>query len=217
MPMPSGQSARCASREERCAAVVADQDAWIARLLEGDDEAARCLMAVVGARLSSAVRRLLSGDADVEDVVQEAYLRAFRALPGFRGDALLSTWLHRIAVNCALMHLRARGRRPEVPLDMTVGLGKHVMWSGPSPESAAIHRQTTVGVRDAINRLPAGYRAAVERVHLGEAPLAQAAAELGVTRNALKIRTLRGRRALKARLIEAGVVSHEGDSTLRRE
>ena len=59
-------------------------------------------------------RRLLRSDDDAADAVQEAFVSAFRAINSFEGGARLSTWLHRIVVNAALMKLRTRARRPEV-------------------------------------------------------------------------------------------------------
>jgi len=67
-------------------------------------------------RLLAVARRILRNEADAEDAVQDAFASALRNLDGFRGDARLSTWLHRIVCNAALMRLRSRRRRPECPL-----------------------------------------------------------------------------------------------------
>lgn len=194
------------SRVDRCAYAVADQDALIDRLLEGDEDAADCWMRAYRSRVAAAVRRLLPRHADVEDVVQDTFFQAFRALSRFRRDAQLVTWLHRIAVNRALMQLRARGRRPEVPLDGALN-PEALHWGGHSPEVSAIRAETASRVRDAIETLPGGYRTVIERVHLGETPTRDAAVELGITTNAVKIRAIRGRRALKARLAATGLAT----------
>lgn len=194
------------SRVDRCASAVADQNALIDRLLEGDEDAADCWMRAYRARVAGAVRRLLPRHADVEDVVQDTFFQAFSALSRFRRDAHLATWLHRIAVNRALMQLRARGRRPEVPLDSAPNL-EALGWGGHSPEVSAIRAETTSRVRHAIETLPAGHRTVIERIHLAEASTRDAAAELGITTNAVKIRAIRGRRALKARLAAAGLAT----------
>jgi RNA polymerase sigma-70 factor, ECF subfamily len=67
----------------------------------------------LGGRLHAVARRLVRDDEEAADVVQDAFLSAYRSLPSYRGDAQLSTWLHRIVVNAARMRLRTRGRRFE--------------------------------------------------------------------------------------------------------
>lgn len=187
--------------------MVADQDTLIARLLDGDDDAADCLVSTYRPRLSSAVRRILAADGDVDDVVQETFFYALRALPGFRRDSQLATWLQRIAINRSLMRLRTRRRRPEVSFDAAPALVDGFLWRGQSPEMAAINAEASTRLREAVGRLPKHQREAVERVYLDDASMEEAAAVIGATRNAVKIRALRGRRALKARLVGARVLT----------
>ena len=68
-------------------------------------------------RLKAVAQRILRNDADAEDAVQDAFASALRNIDGFRGDARLSTWLHRIVANAALMRLRSRRRRHESPIE----------------------------------------------------------------------------------------------------
>lgn len=192
---------------DRCARAVADQDALIDRLLHGDEDAAECLVRAYRTRVSGAVRRLLPIDADVEDVVQDTFFQALRALSQFRRDAHLATWLHRIAVNRALMQLRVQRRRPETSLDGMPSLEATLVWRGQSPEVAAIRAEAIVRLRGAIGGLPVGHRIVIERLHLAETPTRETAAELGISPNAVKIRAVRGRRALKARLASAGLAT----------
>ncbi|MGD9902757.1 MAG: RNA polymerase sigma factor [Vicinamibacterales bacterium] len=187
--------------------MVADQDTLIARLLDGDDDAADCLVSTYRPRLSSAVRRILAADGDVDDVVQETFFYALRALPGFRRDSQLATWLLRIAINRSLMRLRTRRRRSEVSLEGAPSLRDALPWKGHSPESAAIDAESSSKLRQAIGRLPDQQRAALEHVYLDEASVIDAAAAIGVSRNALKLRAHRGRRALRTMLAEVGVTS----------
>ena len=87
-----------------------------ARLLEGlrrgDDAAYEELVRSQGGRLLAVTRRILGDEDDARDAVQEAFLSAFKSIDRFQGGSLVSTWLHRIAVNAALMKLRSRRRRP---------------------------------------------------------------------------------------------------------
>jgi RNA polymerase sigma-70 factor, ECF subfamily len=82
----------------------------ILRAQQGDDDAIEALYRRHSARVYSVVRRLAGDDAQADDWAQEAWMRAIRALPSFRGQSLFSTWLHRIAVNCALYGRRRRER-----------------------------------------------------------------------------------------------------------
>jgi len=86
---------------------------------QGDGGAVRALYQRHAARVYAVVRRLAGDDALAEDWAQEAWVRALRALPGFRGDSQFTTWLHRIAVNSALHGRRSRERRTgrEEPMD----------------------------------------------------------------------------------------------------
>lgn len=90
----------------------------IRRAQQGDAVAIRDLYRRYAPRVNAVVRRLAGDDALAEDWAQEAWVRAFRALPAFRGEARFSTWLHRIAVNSALHGRRWRERRVsrEAPL-----------------------------------------------------------------------------------------------------
>jgi RNA polymerase sigma-70 factor, ECF subfamily len=92
----------------------------IRRAQQGDAEAIRDLYRRHAPRVYAVVRRLAGDDALAEDWTQEAWVRAFRALPNFRGEARFSTWLHRIAVNSALHGRRWRDRRVAHEVTMTV-------------------------------------------------------------------------------------------------
>jgi hypothetical protein len=92
-----------------------------AQLLEGlrrgENGAFETLVRQYGSRLLAVARRLLGNEHDAQDVLQEAFLSAFKAIDQFTGNAKLSTWLHRIVVNAALMKLRGRRRRPEESIE----------------------------------------------------------------------------------------------------
>ncbi|HTF32220.1 MAG TPA: sigma-70 family RNA polymerase sigma factor [Myxococcota bacterium] len=91
--------------------------ALLARLRSGESAAFEELVRDHGARLLGVAKRLLRHDEDARDAVQDAFFSAFRGLEKFEGEARLSTWLHRIVVNAALMKLRTRRRKPEAPID----------------------------------------------------------------------------------------------------
>ena len=85
----------------------------VKRVLAGDADAFRLLVDRHGRTLHRLAHRITGSEHDAEDVVQEAFIRAFRQLASWDGRAAVSTWLHRITVNCALDLLRSRQRRPE--------------------------------------------------------------------------------------------------------
>jgi RNA polymerase sigma-70 factor, ECF subfamily len=121
----------------------------ISQAKQGDAEALDALYRRHASRVYSVVRRLTGDDAQAEDAAQETWLRAMRALPSFRGQAMFSTWLHRIAVNCALYGRRRRERNKlrELALPDTL--------TAPSSEGRPLLRMR---LEEAIDRLPEGMR-----------------------------------------------------------
>src|SRR5690606_14449263 len=94
-----------------------DDAALIEGLKAGDEQVFETLVRSYGGRLLAVARRMLRNDEDARDVVQEAFINAFRKRDSFKGDAQISTWLHSIVVNTALMKLRTRRRKPETPIE----------------------------------------------------------------------------------------------------
>ena len=141
----------------------------------------------------------LTGDrGEAEDVAQEAYLRAFRSLKGFREDARFETWLHRIVVNTAMTSLRRRGRLGDLSLDEPDAPER------PAPRTA--DREQQIVDRDALKaamlELPAGLRAALVLQDVYDLPVAEVARHLGIAVGAAKVRVHRARRKLKELLTE---------------
>jgi RNA polymerase sigma-70 factor (ECF subfamily) len=181
----------------------------IAGLRVGDDAAYERLVREHGGAMLAVARRYLRGEDDARDVVQEALLSAFRGIASFDADAKLSTWLHRIVVNCALMKLRTRRRRPEDAIDDLLpsfdeqGAFVHgvVDWDAPAPESLVARRQMRWIVRRCIDRLPESYRALLILRDIEERDTEEAADALGLTVSAVKSRLHRARQALRELLV----------------
>ena len=139
--------------------------------------------------------------------MQEAFLSAFRALDGFEGTSRLSTWLHRIVVNAALMKLRTRRRKPEEPIEALLPRfleDGHVVepfdeWQETSHD-ALERKETCALVRECIERLPETYRTVLLLRDIDEKDTQETAAVLGVSENAVKIRLHRARQALRTLL-----------------
>jgi RNA polymerase sigma-70 factor, ECF subfamily len=176
----------------------------VGRLQSGDEAAFEELVRNHGGRLLSVARRLLGGSEDAQDAVQEAFIKAFRAIHSFEERSQLHTWLHRILVNTALMKLRARRRRPEESIDdmlPTFASDGHQAVESREWSDALLERKETAGiVRDAISRLPEAYRVVLVLRDLEERDTSETARILGTTTTVVKVRLHRARQALRTLL-----------------
>ena len=153
-------------------------------------------------------RRIVGGEEDANDCVQDAFLQVFRNLAGFEGRSSLGTWLHRIVANAALSKLRKRNRSPrELPDDLLpqfdatehrIGRQEHF---ASSVEEQIDRAETREFVQRQIALLPDQYRVVLVLRDIEGYDTAEAAAMLEITEAALKVRLHRARAALK-KLIE---------------
>jgi RNA polymerase sigma-70 factor (ECF subfamily) len=185
-----------------------DTEAQLVELLRaGDDAAFEAVVRQYSGRLLAAARRLLRNEDDAADAVQEAFLAAYKSIEGFQGAARLSTWLHRIVINAALMKLRGDSRRPEDALaDLLPRFNADGEWMDTvrgwdsSSEELLGRRETRVLVRRCIDRLPDAYRTVLMLRDIEDLDTEEVAEMLGVTANAVKIRLHRARQALRTLL-----------------
>jgi RNA polymerase sigma-70 factor, ECF subfamily len=160
-----------------------------------------------GARVLAAARQLLPDENEARDAFQEGMLAAWKALPEFEGRARLSTWVHRIVVNHALMRLRQKRRRDEQSIEdflpTYTAYGHHCRsqteWSE-EPESLLERAETRSLVNENIARLPETYRVPLVLLEIQGMEVSEVASVLDVTPNAVRIRVHRARQALKALL-----------------
>lgn len=179
----------------------------IERARSGDTEAVTELYRRHERRVYNLALRTLGNPWDAADVAQEAFIKAFRNLDSFKGDARFSTWLHRIVVNAAYDYLRRQ--RPE-PMDGEIleeisgpsGTGA-VVGSGRHGIDPAIDGLSDP-LRDALMGLPEGFRFAVVLCDLLGFPYDEAADILGVQEGTIKSRIFRAREALAEALTNAG-------------
>ena len=137
----------------------------VRRVKKGDRDAFDLLFSRYQHKILNLVSRYLRDPQDVEDVAQEAFIKAFRALPRFRGDSAFYTWLYRIAINTAKNHLVTRGRRPP-GTDGDVEDAEHfdgndALRESESPESVLARDQLSAEIDGAIADLPDDLRSAV--------------------------------------------------------
>jgi len=199
-----GAPARSQSAPPRLmSADVAIERSLLDRLRRGDDLAFEELVRAETGHLLAVARRLLRNDEDAQDAVQQAFLSAFRALSEFNATSRLTTWLHRIVTNVALMKLRSRGRRPEDPIENLLPRflddGHHEVmirdWSASAQEQLE-QREVRARVRAAVDQLPESYRAVLLLRDIEELDTEETARKLGLSTAAVKTRLHRARQAL---------------------
>lgn len=180
-------------------------------LRAGEAWAHEHLVRTYAGKVKAVAERYLRNEEDANDVVQETFLSAFRAVQGFEGKAQLSSWLHRIAVNAALMKLRVRERRGERQAEQEldellprfIGLGVHDRAPRAfldQPGDDLERAETCELVRRCIGQLPETYRTALLLRDIEQLDNEELAARLGISVNAAKIRVHRARQALRTLL-----------------
>jgi len=142
--------------------------------------------------------RLMGNEEDASDVVQDAYLRAFRGIGRFRGDARFTTWLYRIVANCATTALGRRGRHRHDELDEALLIADD--HADRDPERWASDAHDRVRVQAALAALPEKLRVVVVLRDVYDLSHEGIATELGITETAAKVRLHRARKKLRVRL-----------------
>jgi RNA polymerase sigma-70 factor (ECF subfamily) len=170
----------------------------VAAAKTGDREAFDELVRVTYADTYTLAYRMTANEEDARDVVQEAYLRAYRGIRRFRGDAQFSTWMYRITANCAATHLgkRARHRHDEFDDDAPV--------ADPRPDHDPQLRVDAADLRTrleaALEALPPRLRSVVVLRDVYDMSHESIAAELGISESAAKVRLHRARHKLREQL-----------------
>ena len=184
-------------------ALAADEDHELVRASgQGDMRAFEALYRRHSRRIYAVVWRLCGGQAArAEDLVQEAFLKAWQALPGFRFQSAFSTWLHRLAVNTALMELRSRSGGQELETDDAA-----LEWQA-SADTAGQRTREQLDLERAVATLPERARAVLVLYDIEGWKHEEIAAELGMAVGSSKAQLHRARNLLRARLGE----EHERD------
>jgi RNA polymerase sigma-70 factor (ECF subfamily) len=172
-------------------------DEVVAAARSGDRGAFEALVRATYDDTYTLAYRLTGNEEDARDVVQEAYLRAYRSIGRFRGEARVTTWLYRITANCASTYVGSRRRHRHEPLEVTAEPADLAPAADPLDRAVAADLRATVEA--AIADLPPRLRAVVVLRDVYDLPHEAIAAELGITETAAKVRLHRARRALRAR------------------
>jgi RNA polymerase sigma-70 factor, ECF subfamily len=174
----------------------------VRRILHGDLVLFELLMRRHNQRVYRAIRSILRDDSESEDVMQDAYVRAYEHLAQFEGRAQFSTWLTRIAVNEALKRLAARGKLD--PLDEERYEEEDgtmpFQSNSPTPESNASNSELKSLLEEAILTLPVAYRAVTVLRDVEEMSTAETAEVLSITETNVKVRLHRAHELLRGAL-----------------
>lgn len=138
----------------------------VLRAQRGDKHAFGLLVDKYQRKLSRLISRMIRDQSEIEDVVQESFIKAYRALPNFRGDSAFYTWLYRIGINTAKNYLVSLGRRPSVSTDIEVEDAENFedgneLRTMDTPETALMTKEIAQTVNDTVASLPEDLRTAI--------------------------------------------------------
>ena len=175
----------------------------VQRSQRGDLRAFDLLVLKYQGRIAALVSRYVPDAGEVEDVTQEAFIKAYRALGKFRGDSAFYTWLYRIAANAAKNHLVAKGRRPgaDATIEDAEGFDEGGLLSeSASPEALAMGEELAEVVESALNELPDELKAALMLREFDGLSYDDIADVLGCPVGTVRSRIFRAREAIDQRV-----------------
>jgi RNA polymerase sigma-70 factor, ECF subfamily len=182
-----------------------DESALVAQAKAGDQSAFSELVRRYERKIYRLAKNITRNDEDAEDVLQDAFLKAYTHLDNFKGDSKFYTWIVRIAVNEALMRLRKRKNDRSVPLDEPVDLGEETVtreiavWED-NPEQQYSQEEWRRILDEAIDTLKPDFRTVFVLRDIEELSTEETAETLGISIPAVKSRLLRARLALREKL-----------------
>ncbi len=177
----------------------------VIRAQRGDKRAFGLLVEKYQRKLARLLSRYVRDPAEVEDVTQEAFVKAYRALPAFRGDSAFYTWLYRIGINTAKNYLMAMGRRAptttEVEAEEAEGHeGGEQLRDINSPESLLLSKEIATTVNDTIQALPEELRTAIQLREIEGMSYEEIAQVMDCPIGTVRSRIFRAREAIAERL-----------------
>jgi RNA polymerase sigma-70 factor, ECF subfamily len=187
---------------------VSDRDIdrqLVARAQRGDKQAFELLVEKYQRKLARLLSRFIRDPAEVEDVTQEAFIKAYRALPAFRGDSAFYTWLYRIGINTAKNYLMAMGRRAptstEVEADEAEGFEEgEQLRDINTPESMLLSNEIAQTVNATIESLPEELRTAIQMREIEGMSYEDIAKAMDCPIGTVRSRIFRAREAIAAQL-----------------
>jgi RNA polymerase sigma-70 factor (ECF subfamily) len=177
----------------------------VERARDGDKRAFDLLVQKYHRRLMRLLSRMVRNQEEVEDIAQETFIKAYRALPQFRGDAAFYTWLYRIGVNTARNYLSSRGRSMPTISDQAVNDDDEpderlVAQDINTPESMLLSKQVAIAVNEAIDALPEELRTAITLREMEGLSYEEIAEMMACPIGTVRSRIFRAREAIAAKL-----------------
>ena len=177
----------------------------VARAQQGDKQAFNLLVEKYQRKLTRLLSRFIRDQAEVEDVTQEAFIKAYRALPAFRGDSAFYTWLYRIGINTAKNYLMAMGRRAptstEVDAEEAEGFEEgEQLRDINTPESVLLSKEIAETVNSTIEQLPEELRRAIQMREIEGMSYEDIAQALDCPIGTVRSRIFRAREAIAEKL-----------------
>lgn len=182
-------------------------EALIDRVRQGSMEAYGILVDRHKSWIFTLIRYKVPERETAEDLSQEVFIKLYRFLPGYRGEAAFSTWLYRLTQNTVLDYMKAKRRRP-----VTAVLDTIKGWMGDSreePEAAAIRQEERESVASLLRSLPGKYRDILYLYHYRQMPYAAISQLLGIPVKTVETRLVRGKKLLREQWLEVNGLEHD--------
>ena len=177
----------------------------VLRAQRGDKRAFGLLVDKYQRKLARLLSRMVRDQAEIEDIVQEAFIKAYRALPNFRGDSAFYTWLYRIGINTAKNYLVSMGRRPTVSSNVEIEDAENFddgdeLRTMETPESAMATKQIAQTVNDTVASLPEELRTAITLREIEGLSYEEIATVMDCPIGTVRSRIFRARETISAKL-----------------
>ena len=179
--------------------------ALVERAQRGDQQAFGMLVEKYQRKLGRLLSRMVRDQAEVEDVVQETFIKAYRALPNFRGDSAFYTWLYRIGINTAKNYLVSLGRRPQVSQEVEIEDAEnfdesHEQGTAETPETAMMTKEIAKTVNETVMSLPDELRTAITLREIEGLSYEEIATLMSCPIGTVRSRIFRARETIAAKL-----------------
>jgi RNA polymerase sigma-70 factor (ECF subfamily) len=176
----------------------------VERVQRGDKKAFDLLVLKYQRKVVNLVSRYVRNQSEALDVTQEAFIKAYKALPNFRGDSAFYTWIYRIAINTAKNHIVAQGRRPPGS-DLDAGTAEQMdigvrLQENTTPENELLQREIAETIRDAIDGLPDDLKTAIKLRELEGLSYEEIASAMSCPVGTVRSRIFRARDAINTKL-----------------
>ena len=176
----------------------------VRRVQRGDKKAFDILVRKYQYKIAQLINRYIKDPAETLDVAQESFIKAYRALPGFRGDSAFYTWLYRIAINTAKNHLAMRSRRPsddDIDLEDAEQFESAVhLRDQETPEGLALSEELAEAIQSALDQLPEDLRTAITLREFEGLSYEEIAQVMNCPVGTVRSRIFRAREAIDKRL-----------------